>query len=710
MQPRPRKAGRKARRRMRVHELAKELGLSSKDLIVKLQALGIDARSHMTNLDDTDLTKIRRLAPGDVPPPSPIAPVAAPGESTTETVPVAEPEPVESPLSGDAKTPATAKSPQTGTLKVVGKSIRVKGVIVVKQLADALGVKPHKLIAEMMSMNVLASINQRLELPLARQVAEKHGYSLDIERKSEEPKPAPKPKPKPVVVEDRPEDVQSRPAVVTFLGHVDHGKTSLLDKIRNATVAKNEHGGITQHIGAYTVEAGGKHITFLDTPGHAAFTAMRARGANLTDIAVIIIAADDGIMPQTREAISHAQAAKVAIMIAINKIDLPAANLDRVKQQLQGIGLTPEDWGGEIICCPVSATTGKGVDHLLEMILLQAEILELKANPRRRAHGFVVEAQMEPGMGPTATLLIKDGTLSVGDVILCDRFCNRIRGLINDHGIRVKSAGPSMPVKCIGLPGVPEAGAEFMVHENEKAARVIAMEREQQTKAAQVTMPVKKTSLEDLFGKIKDGELLELKVILKADTQGSLEAIENALQDIKSDKVRLNLLMSSTGNVTTNDIMLASASDAVILGFHVGREPGVDSQSRHQGVDIRLYHIIYEMLDQVRAAMLGLLAPLVRDKLMGHAKVLQVFPLGKRGKVAGCMVTDGTVTPKFRVRVRRNNETLCEGSIDSLRRFQDQSAEVREGQECGLRLDKNMDFDVGDILEFYLHEEIQQTL
>ena len=437
----------------------------------------------------------------------------------------------------------------------------MRGPIIVKDLAELMGLRPNKLIAELMGMNVLAAINARLEVNVARKLVEQHGLTLEQEKGHKEifwkQKEEESEKEK-----DKPEDLTPRSPVVTFLGHVDHGKTSLLDKIRNAKVTQGEWGGITQHIGAYTVEVGGRSITFLDTPGHAAFTAMRARGANLTDIAVIIIAADDGIMPQTKEAIKHAQAAGVCIMIAINKMDLPAADEMRVKKQLQAENLLAEDWGGNVICCPVSAQTGLGIDHLLDMILLQADILELKANAKRRANGYVVESQLEPGMGPTAHLLVTNGTLKIGDIILCGCYCGKVRALLNDHGIKVKSAMPSMPIKCMGLSGVPEAGWEFKVCVDEKDARRMAEEEMEKEKTRQLVMP-QKVSLDNIFEQMKDDiQKLDLRIIIKADTQGSVEAIIYALRQIKSDKVSLSIILGTTGNITTNDVMLASASKA----------------------------------------------------------------------------------------------------------------------------------------------------
>ena len=725
---------------MRVHEIAKELDVPSKDLLDILHGLGVEAKNHMTTLEETDVKRLRDAVAkakkeGTLKKPEPPKPVVKPvpvkqvkkeeEKKEEKKEPRKEEEPVEKvsppPVLEKAKEepvkPATKAKPKVEVPvpqpeKVSGeKRIVVQGPIVVKDFAERLGIRPNQLVAELMGMNILASLNERVDVPVAKKIAEKHGFEFEHQKKLSEHTYVYKKKDteEVVEVEDKPEDLLPRPPVVTFLGHVDHGKTSLLDKIRDTAVAKGEHGGITQHIGAYTVEVNGHKITFLDTPGHEAFTAMRARGANMTDIAVIIVAADDGVMPQTKEAIQHAKAADVSIMVAINKIDLKTASIERVKQHLQGVGLAPEEWGGSVICCPVSAITGEGVGHLLEMILLQAEVLELKANPKRRATGFVIESRLEPGMGPVINLLVTNGTLHVGDALICGQHWGRIRALINDHGVKLKSAGPSMPVKCLGLSGVPEPGAEFKICSNDRIARLQAAEAAEKVRTEKITAP-KRASLEDLFSQIKDTSKLELKVVLKADTQGSVEAIIHSLQDIKSDKVSLNIILAGTGNITVNDVMLASASNAVILGFHVAKEPGSDADAKREGVEIRLHTIIYELLDEVRNAMAGLLAPQVKEKVIGHAEVREVFNVGKQSKVAGCYVMDGLVTSRCRGRVKRGKEVLYQGSLVSLKHFRDDVSMVRENQECGLRFDNFSGFDKGDILEFYELEETKQSL
>jgi translation initiation factor IF-2 len=495
------------------------------------------------------------------------------------------------------------------------------------------------------------------------------------------------------------------------MGHVDHGKTSLLDKIRNTRVVAGESGGITQHIGAYTVDMDSRQITFLDTPGHAAFTAMRARGANVTDIAVLVVAADDGVMPQTIEAIKHAKAAGVCIIVAMNKMDLYGTNPDRIKQQLNEHGVMVEDWGGSIGCIPVSAATGTGIDQLLERITLEAEMLELRANPHKKATGFVIEAQMEAGMGPTATLLVRDGTLKVGDSVLCGAQWGRIKALVNDQGNKVRTAGPSHAVKCIGLTGVPGAGDEFAVCATTAEAKELSEALLADIKSNELNQTVRsKVSLDDLFGQAGAAEIKELNVIVKCDVQGSAEAIASSLMGIKSDKVKLKILVCDVGNITTNDVMLASASNAIILGFHIAKENGITASAKKEGVEIRLYSIIYELLEEVESAMCGLLDPELRETWLGKAEIRAIFDMGKRNKVAGCMVVDGKITARASIRIKRGNEVLYKGTIGSLKRFQADAAEVHNGQECGIRPDNFANFQEGDTIEAYTVEKIAQKL
>lgn len=590
--------------------------------------------------------------------------------------------------------------------------IMLRGAVVVKELAEQLGLRPNRLIADLMQLNILASINQRVEVDVAQKIAEKYGYKIEIERQKRSMERRPVLRSEDAdddIPDDKSEDLITRPPVVTFLGHVDHGKTSLMDRIRNTRVAPGEAGGITQHIGAYTVEINGRKITFLDTPGHAAFSAMRARGACLTDIAVIIIAADDGIKPQTREVIKQAQQAGVQIMIAINKCDLPTAKPDRVRQMLQGEGLTPEEWGGDVICTEVSALTGAGVDHLLEMILLQADMLELMANPARRANGYVVEAQLEQGLGPTATLLVTGGTLKVGDILLCGEHFGRVRGLIDDRGRRVKSAGPATAVKCMGLSGVPDAGADFRVMLNEKRARELAERLAEERKQTEL-VSAKATSLDALMNQMKESQKRELAVIVKADTQGSAEAIVEALKEIKSEKVSLNIISSAIGNVSATDINKATAGKALVLGFNVACETGVQQQARHDGVRVSTFRIIYELLDFVTQRMLDLLPPEYKEVVRGHAEIKAAFDIGKTGRVAGCQMLDGVFRADARYRIFRKKEKIWDGTLSSLKHFQNEVTEVTAAQECGIFFNGFEGFEVGDTIECYVLEELPRTL
>ena len=600
----------------------------------------------------------------------------------------------------------------TVTMSVNTREISIRGAVVVKELATKLGIRPNRLIADLMQLKVLASINQRVEPEIAIKVAQKYGYRVNVEhaRDAANKKPVLKAiDADDEIPQDKPEQMRPRPPVVTFLGHVDHGKTTLMDYIRHTKVAAGEAGGITQAISAYQVDVQGRKITFLDTPGHAAFNAMRQRGAQLTDIAVIIIAADDGIMPQTKEAIKFARQAGVQIMVAITKCDKPTADVMRVKQMLQKEGLTPEDWGGDIVCCEVSGVTGQGVDSLLEMILLQADMLELMANPSRRANGYVIEAELEQGFGPSAMVLVTGGTLNVGDAILVGEHFGKVRSLIDDHGRRVKSAPPSMPVKCTGLSGVPEAGAEFRVMLNEKRARTLAEETAQRRKEEELSQS-KAVSLDDLFSKMGADGKRELSVVVKADTQGSLEAIVGALREIKSEKVSLKIIGTGTGSVSMTDVKSAAAGKAVIVGFDIGNDSGVQSQARHDGVKIASFRIIYELIDHVKKCMLDLLPPEYKETIKGHATIKAVYDIGKVGKIAGSQMLDGTLLSNGRYRVIRGKETIWDGKLQSLKHFKDEVKEVTGQQECGVHFAGFEKFAEGDTIECYTLEELPRSL
>jgi len=590
------------------------------------------------------------------------------------------------------------------------KIIHIKPPIIVKQLAVELGLKPHQLIAELMTLNIFANINQTIEPDIASKIAENHGFVLEKERREKgagihKVEQVVVPPPPPVI--EKEEELKPRAPIITFMGHVDHGKTTLMDAIRKTRVAAGEAGGITQHIGAYTVEHKTHKITFIDTPGHAAFTAMRARGANVTDIVVLVVAADDGVMPQTIEAINHAKAAPhVEIMVAINKIDLPGANIDRVKKQLQERELTPEDWGGKTVVCEVSATRGTGIDHLLEMMWLQAEVMDLKASPTARARGTVIEAQVEPGRGPTATVIVQMGTLKVGEPFICGDYSGKVKSLIDDKAKPVKEAGPAMPVKVLGFTGLPNAGDEFLVMESERAAKTLSDERLQAKRAEKLTVPQRAT-LETLL-ESADGKKT-LRLVLKCDTQGSVEAISAALNQIESKKVDLEIIHSAVGPISESDILLASASNAVVVGFNMKVENMAVSAAKREGVQVKLYSIIYELIDQIKDAMAGLLEPEFRETVLGHAEVKQIFELS-RGIVAGCLVTDGRIARTGRARVLRKRQPVYDGGISTLRRFQDDVKEVRSGLECGIKLGDFSEYQVGDIIECYQLEGIAQKL
>ena len=583
-----------------------------------------------------------------------------------------------------------------------------------RELATQLKQKPFKIIADLMGLGVFATVNQAIDEKIAQQLCAKYGFRFEVEKRERGGGVVHAPVQEVELdTEDKPEQLKPRAPVVTIMGHVDHGKTSLLDVIRKANVAAGESGGITQHIGAYTISVPHPErkkelaqITFLDTPGHAAFSSMRARGANVTDIVVLVVAANDGVMPQTLEALSHAKAAKVPILVAVNKIDHPNANAMRVRQQLQDKGLVPDDWGGDTIFVECSALTKQGIDKLLEMILLQADLLELKANPDRFAKGNVIESGVEPG-GPTATVLVRKGTLHLGDIILCGEFYGRVRALINEEGQRLKEAGPSVAVRVLGLNGVPDAGIEFSVVEDERAARDKAEQRFLKDRAE--GHENKKVTLENLFATLAANQSKVLKVVVKADTQGSVEAIVEALKKIEAEKVSLEVMHSDVGTISENDVALASASAAIILGFHTRVDSTAAEKAKHAGVQIKLYAIIYELIDQVKEAMAGLLDPEARETITGVAEVRQVFELSKGVPVAGCMVTSGRIA-KGKVRVRRRKDVIYEGISQSLRRFQDEVNEVRAGMECGIRIEGYSEFQVGDTIECYAIEKIAAKL
>lgn len=779
---------------MKVFELAKKIGITSKELIARLKALGIGAKSHMTQLDDDAVKRaIERLSnknvtatsvPGVIPPkkgtkilvkrpkveekelekpvevkpeiqeeinvppaPVPKEELTQPAELKVEKktvivegakekgVPTREKEkslkkikkpklaqekklidrsfgirhwyqPTVIPKRGVRPKPAIKRvkpAEPVEPTKLRKKVIKVEEGITVKDFAENIGQKVGEVIKKLMEMGIMATLNQSIDLDAAILIADGYGLKVEViplvseENLLEE-------------AADDPASLQFRPPVVTIMGHVDHGKTSLLDAIRQTKMVDLEAGGITQHIGAYKVRVDQKEIVFLDTPGHEAFTTMRARGAQVTDIVVLVVAADDGVMPQTIEAINHAKAAGVPIIVAINKIDKPTANPDKVKNALAEYGLIPEAWGGQTIFADVSAKKKIGIENLLEMILLQAEVLELKANSNKLSRGTVIEAKLDKGRGPIATLLVRSGTLRVSDAFVTGIHYGRVRALIDDEGKRVNVATPSTPVEVLGLPSVPGAGDSFIVVEDERKARQIVNLRLQRSKAVEPTVK-RPVSLEDLHQQIKEGEVKELSIIVKADVQGSVEAVKDALEKLSTEQIKLKVIHGAVGGITETDVMLATASNAIIIGFNVRPEPKVQEIADREKVDIRIYRIIYDAINDVKAAMEGLLEPTLKERVLGRAEVRQTFSIPKVGVVAGVYVTDGTVTrASAGIRVIRDSVIVYEGKIGSLKRFKEDVREVQAGYECGIGVENFNDVKIGDILEVYTFDTIPAKL
>ena len=583
------------------------------------------------------------------------------------------------------KTPLTVKIPDEISVGELASRMKKTGAEVVKCL---------------MRNGVMASLSQIIDFDTAAITAEEMGCKVErevvvtIEEKLID------------ATEDKPEDLVPRAPVVVVMGHVDHGKTSLLDYIRSASVAKGEAGGITQHIGAYQTEINGKPITFLDTPGHEAFTSMRARGAMVTDIAILVVAAEDGIMPQTVESINHAKAADIPIIVAINKMDKPEANPERIKQQLTEYELVAEDWGGETIICPISAKTGMGIDNLLEMVTLTAEVAELKANPNRAAQGTVVEARLDKGRGPVATLLVQNGTLKAGDIIIAGTAVGRVRAMLDDKGNRITEAGPSVPVEITGLGEVPGAGSPFNAVADERLARELVEQRKAEERA-KAAAPVQKVSLEDLFSQIQAGEVKDLNIIVKADVQGSAEAVKASLEKLSNEEVRVRVIHSGVGAISESDVMLASTSKAIIVGFNVRPDPAARDSAARSNVDMRMYRVIYDAINEVEAAMKGMLAPKFREALIGHAEVRQTYKVSGVGTIAGCYVQDGKIQRSCQVRIVRDGIVIHEGMLASLQRFKDAVKEVASGYECGMSIEKFNDIKEGDIIECFVMEQIE---
>tara|TARA_B100000927_G_scaffold271133_1_gene247858 strand:- start:9922 stop:12024 length:2103 start_codon:yes stop_codon:yes gene_type:complete len=594
---------------------------------------------------------------------------------------------------------------------VEGNTISIKPPIIVSVLAEMMGLKPFEIMADLIALEVFVAPNQAIEPEIAEKVCEQHGFVFEREKREkgggvhkveeviEEPEPE----------EDEPaEKLELRAPIITFMGHVDHGKTSLLDYLRKSKVVDGEAGGITQHIGAYRVEHGGHPITFIDTPGHAIFTEMRARGADVTDIIVLVVAADDGIMPQTKEAISHAKAAGKTIIVAINKCDVTGADPMRVKTQLMEHDLMSTDLGGKTEVVEVSAITGQGMNELAELMGLQAEVLELKANPEANARAAVIEAKIQPGKGPTATVVVEAGTLRVGTPFICGPYAGKVKSLLNDRGEQVKKAGPATPVEVLGFAELPNVGDELVAMENERAAKKLSDERQLELRQSRLERP-KKSRMEDMLARVEGGQKAELKIILKCDVQGSVEAIRGAIGDVESDKVDVNFIHAAAGSVSESDILLASSADAVVLGFNIKVESNAVKAAKREGVQVKLYSIVYELIDQVKDAMLGLLEPELRENVLGHAEVKQVFKV-KRGRAAGCLVADGKVTRTAHARVLRDGTPVFDGKMSTLRRIQDDVEEVKQGIECGIRLGEFNEYEEGDVIECYELEKINQTL
>jgi translation initiation factor IF-2 len=579
--------------------------------------------------------------------------------------------------------------------------IVISGPITVGEIAKKLHKEPSEIIKKLLFLGIMATINQELEFEAVTLIAEEYGVTVEEKIEVEEDQF------EQIVEEDNPELLKERPPVVTIMGHVDHGKTTLLDAIRKTNVTASEAGGITQHIGAYQIEYNTKKITFLDTPGHAAFTTMRARGAQVTDMAIIVVAADDGVMPQTKEAVAHAKAANVPIIIAVNKMDKPDANPDRVKQELTELNLVPEEWGGDTIFVNVSALQREGLDDLMEMILLVSEVAELKANPDHLARGTVIEAELDKGKGPVATILVQKGTLNIGDPIVIGNTYGRVRAMVNDKGRRIKTAGPSTPVEITGMHDVPQAGDQFKVFEDEKKARAIgetrAMKQREEDRGAN-----SRVSLDDLFQQIKEGEIKDLNVIIKGDVQGSVEALKGSLEKIDVEGVRVKIILTGVGAITESDIILASASNAIVIGFNVRPDPHAKQTADQEKVDVRLHRIIYNVIDEIESAMKGMLDPIFREKVIGTVEVRQTFKVSKVGTIAGGYVTDGKISRDAMIRLIRDGIVVHEGKVDVLKRFKDDVKEVAQNYECGITIEKYNDIREGDIIEAYVMEEIER--
>nr|WP_312039579.1 translation initiation factor IF-2 [Macrococcus bohemicus] len=725
----------------RIYEYAKEVKLKSKDIIDELKKMNIEVTSHMQVIEDKEISALDKIFKKDQvkaeqkaesKPAEKVEPKKE--QPKQETKPAAKPaakpadkpanKPAQKPRHNNNHRPGSNNKPGTGgpnrnkkgkgkpkpapveqapVVKETPSKITYEEGITVGELAEKLNKDASEIVKNLFMVGIMANINQGLNQDAIELICDEYGVeaelevvvdATDLETYFED-------------VDANPEDIIERPSVVTIMGHVDHGKTTLLDSIRNTRVTAGEAGGITQHIGAYQIENEGKKITFLDTPGHAAFTTMRARGAQVTDITILVVAADDGVMPQTVEAINHAKAAEVPIIVAVNKIDKPTANPDRVMQELGEHGLYPEDWGGDTIFVQLSAIKGDGIDELLEMILLVSEVAELKANPKRTAIGTVIEAELDKSRGPAASLLVQDGTLEIGDSIVVGNTFGRVRAMVNDLGKRIKSAGPSTPVEITGLQDVPLAGDRFVVFKDEKRARRIGEARQQQNILAQ-RQESQKVSLDNLFEQIKQGEMKDLNVIIKGDVQGSVEALAASLMKIDVEGVNVRIIHTAVGAINESDVTLASASNGIIIGFNVRPDVNAKRAAEAEGVDMRLHRIIYKVIEEIEQAMIGMLDPEYEEKVIGQAEVRQTINISKVGTVAGSYVTEGKITRDSQVRIIRDGIVVYEGQVDALKRFKDDVREVAQGYECGITIENFNDVKEGDIFEAFIMEEIKR--
>lgn len=681
---------------VRIYTLAKELGLENRELIARLKAMGVIVKSHSSTIGDDVVARLR----AEMAKPGAREAKKAVASAEARLKPKPAPKRARPAVEADARIKKAPPAEEPAAAPAAPAVIRLSLPVSARKLADALDIPPNDLIRKLMSFGVMATINQNLDSDTIEIIAHEYGREVEILREKAAPGVPP-------VREEK--HLVPRAPVVTFMGHIDHGKTSLLDAIRESKVVAQEAGGITQHIGAYEVTLPKGRITFLDTPGHETFTAMRARGANVTDIAVLVIAADDGVMPQTREAIDHARAAKVPIIVAVNKIDKPAASPEKVRRQMMELDFVPEEYGGQTIFCDVSAVTRQGLDHLLEMILLQAEVMELKADPGGRCEAVIIEARMDKGRGAIATALVKSGTLRVGDPVVCGVCSGRVKALFDYKGERVSEAGPAKPVEVLGLDDVPQPGEMLQRVASDRDAKRIAEERRLERAAAGGAATAKMT-LEDLFSRISAGKAKELRLILKGDVQGSVEALCDALKKLGTEKVSVGIIRCAVGDINENDVMLAAASDAVVAGFHTRIDVAAKDLSRRENVEIKLYDVIYEVLEDVRKAMEGLLEPQVRETILGRAEVKQIFRAGKVDRVAGCLVTEGKIAENARARVIRKEKIIHEGSIASLRRFKDPVKEVKSGMECGIHLANFNEVQENDVIEVFRMEKVPQRL